>query len=53
MDIDNITSINNIIITKKTCRQIHLIVVFFLVISCEIFPKRKSYFFIPESFALN
>ena len=53
MDIDNITSINNIIITKKTCRQIHLIVFFFLLLAVKYFLNVKVIFFIPESFALN
>ena len=53
MNVDNITSISNIIIS----RQIVDISCFFFMLlavkSSEIFPEHKGNFFILESFALN
>ena len=56
MDIGNITSINSLIINRKTVKKNHLILLFRGVLaekSPEIFPKHKEYFFISEYFALN
>ena len=55
MNINNITSINNIIINRKFV-DISILSCFFHVKdvkSFEIFPKHKGYLFISESFALN
>ena len=52
MDIDNITSIKSSLINRKIVHKI----VFFMLLSeksLEIFSKRKGYFFISESFAMN
>ena len=55
MDMNNITSTNNIIINKKFVGT-SISSCFFMLIdvkSFEIFLKHEGYFFISESFALN
>ena len=56
MNIDNITSINNIIISRKFIHSTYPFNPFFMLLavkSSEIFPDHKGYFFISESFALR
>ena len=53
MNIDNITSINNVIINGKIV-DIHLMLFFSLAVkSFEVFPKHNGYGFISELFALD
>ena len=55
MNINNITTINNIIINRKIVHVIFNPVFFILlaVKSFEIFPKHNGYGFISESFAFS
>ena len=56
MNIENITSINNITINGKTVNCYPVNPVFIILLtenSFEIFPKHNGYDLISESFALN